>query len=613
MAIPSISEAVIRRQSTPESFSRGERYYGEGAVVSLVQRANVVHAEVEGSQYEPYRVRVTFDEGGIIGAVCDCPYSWGGWCKHIVAVLLACQREPDLIEERPTLEELLAGLDREQLRDLLLRLAANDPYVADEIERQSARSGERQIALNQVTSDKSEPEVSPSAPQRRTPVDPRPIRRQVSGILHSLDRMRPSEAYWNVSSVVDQVRQLLHEVQDFIEAGDGRNALLLLEAITDEYVAGWTGLDDSDGFAGEFFSDLGAAWTEAGLAADELTSEERERWAEKLTRWQAEMSDYGTDDAFDAAQAAILQGWDYPPLQRAMQGETIRVGVWEDEALWYADELVAARLRVLERQERHQEYLHLARAEGQFGLYVLKLARLGRIQEAVEEGLHVLKQPSQFLALAKVLRERQDLTAALRVAERGLTAEGHKGDLAAWLCDLAEGMGEMALALEAATVAFREMPSMVAYQRVQELAGERWPEMREDLLAYLCRASGYASIQAQVDVFLHEGLLDEAIAAVEEGASYDLIERVMDAVVAYRPEWVIGVARRQAERIIEAGQSKYYHHAVNWLRRARMAYQAAGREADWRAYLGEIRDRHSRKYKLMGMLEEFGRAGGSRR
>jgi uncharacterized Zn finger protein len=41
------------------------------------------------------------------------------------------------------------------------------------------------------------------------------------------------------------------------------------------------------------------------------------------------------------------------------------------------------------------------------------------------------------------------------------------------------------------------------------------------------------------------------------------------------------------------------------LERARAAYRAAGREADWQAYLGEIRARHGRKYKLMRMLEGF--------
>ncbi len=453
MTIPSLSEAAIRRQATAESFSRGESYYHRGAVVSLVQRGSVLQAEVEGSQYQPYRVRVTFDEGGVTGATCDCPYDWGGWCKHIVAALLACLRAPDLLEERPTLDELLADLDREQLRDLLLHLAANDPCAADEIESQ--------IALSQGTPDESETGVSSKdAPQRRTPIDPRPIRRQVSGILHSLDRMRASEAYWHVSGVVDQVRQLLYQAQDFIDAGDGRNALLLLEAITDEYVEGWTCLDDSDGFAGEFFGDLGVAWIEAGLAADDLTPEERQQWAQTLTRRQAEVGDYGIDDAFDAAQAAILQGWDYPPLQRAMQGEITRLGAWEDEAPLYADELAVARLRVLERQERYQEYLNLAQAEGQLGLYVLMLARLGRVQEAVDEGLQYLDEPSQFLALAKVLREQEEMAAALRVAEHGLTAEGRKGELAAWLCDLADGMGETEHALEAATVAFREIPSI---------------------------------------------------------------------------------------------------------------------------------------------------------
>jgi uncharacterized Zn finger protein len=256
MTIPSLSEAAIRRQVTSQSFSRGKSYYQGGAVVSLVQRGNVVQAEVEGSQYMPYRVRVTFDEGGITDAVCDCPYDWGGWCKHIVATLLSCLHEPDLVEERPTLDELLTGLDGQQLRDLLLHLAVRDPYAADEIENQ--------IALSQTTLDESEAGISATdSPQRRTQVDPQPIRRQVSSILHSLDRMRPSEAYWHVSSVVDQVRQLLHQVQGFIEAGDGRNALLLLEAITDEYVEGWTWLDDSDGYAGGFFGDLGEAWTEA--------------------------------------------------------------------------------------------------------------------------------------------------------------------------------------------------------------------------------------------------------------------------------------------------------------------------------------------------------------
>jgi hypothetical protein len=59
-----------------------------------------------------------------------------------------------------------------------------------------------------------------------------------------------------------------------------------------------------------------------------------------LTQWQAEVGDHGIDDVFDPAQAAILQGWDYPPIQRALRDEITHLGAWEDEAPWYADELL---------------------------------------------------------------------------------------------------------------------------------------------------------------------------------------------------------------------------------------------------------------------------------
>jgi len=597
MTIPALSEAAIRGQATAESFRRGQNYYRQGYVVSLVQRGDALQAEVEGSQYQPYRVRVDFDKGGITGASCTCPYDWGGWCKHIVAALLACLHEPETIERRPEFKDLLADLSREQLQSLLQHLTERDPDLADEIESQ--------VALLQSTPAGSQTPQEAAPPSRRTTIDPQPIRRAVSAILHSLDRMRASEAYWHVGSVVDEVRQLLGQLQEFIEAGDGRNAFVILEAITDEYVAGWFYLDGSDGSTGEFFDELGEAWLEAALVAD-LSIAEREQWAQKLTRWQGEISDYGVDDVFDAAQSAVLQGWDYPPLQRVLQGEITGQGAWEGEAPWCADELTLARLRVLEREERYQEYLYLAKAEGQLEQYVTMLARLGRVQEAVDEGLQYLSTPGQILALAKALREREELAAALPVAEHGLTLEGSKGPLATWLCDLASGIGETELALKAARVAFRAVPSLGAYLRVQELAGERWSEIREELLDHLRRVQSFYS-GAQVDIFLHEGLLDDAIAAVEKWASYDQLERVMDAVVEYRPEWVIQAARQQAERIIEPGKAKHYHHAVSWLERARTAYQAAGREAEWQAYLREIRTRHGRKYKLMGMLEKFER------
>src|SRR6266508_5800245 len=120
MPIPKLSESIIRAHAAPESFSRGKSYYDRGAVISLAQRGNMLQGQVEGSQYTPYHVRIIFDEGGITTATCTCPYDWGGWCKHIVAVLLACLYKNDAIESRPSLDALLAELDRAQLQTLVL-------------------------------------------------------------------------------------------------------------------------------------------------------------------------------------------------------------------------------------------------------------------------------------------------------------------------------------------------------------------------------------------------------------------------------------------------------------------------------------------------------------
>ena len=151
------------------------------------------------------------------------------------------------------------------------------------------------------------------------PIDPQDVRREVYSTMHSLDRMRASEAYWHVGAVVNGVRQTLDQAWALIDADDGRNALAVLRAITQEYLREWENLDDSDGEASDFFSDLGPVWIEALLSTD-LTDKERQKWADRLTKWQGEIDAYGVDDAFGSAATAALQGWDYPPLQRVLQG-----------------------------------------------------------------------------------------------------------------------------------------------------------------------------------------------------------------------------------------------------------------------------------------------------
>ena len=317
--------------------------------------------------------------------------------------------------------------------------------------------------------------------------------------------------------------------------------------------------------------------------------------------WLGELGDYAVGDTFGAAYWAVDQGWSYPPLVAVLEGE-IPDGEFFDEL--FDHPLTIVRLNVLERRGHHEEYLRLSEAAAEDTSHAIMLARLDRSDEAVEYASKHLRTPEEALAVAEALREQGDAEAALVIGERGLSLEGREVRLAGWVRDLAEGLGRRGLALKAALAAFHADPSLASYLRVRELAGEAWPEHRERLLDHL-RQSTSNLPTGQIDVFLHENLVADAIAAVEGVPFGDLVARVADAAIESHPDWVIETCRRQAEEIMNQGRSKDYDEAVDWLAKVQKAHLAAGREEEWLAYLEELIDHHKRKYKLRPMLEDL--------
>jgi uncharacterized Zn finger protein len=130
------------------------------------------------------------------------------------------------------------------------------------------------------------------------------------------------------------------------------------------------------------------------------------------------------------------------------------------------------------------------------------------------------------------------------------------------------------------------------------------------LLDHLRRRGGSYHPVGHVEVFLHEGLVRDAIAAVDASPVDALVGRMAEAAVESHSDWVIGACRLRAEQIMDQGRSRHYSEAVGWLTKARAAYRAAGRRGEWRRYLEGLIARHGRKYKLQPMLEDLVSGGG---
>lgn len=135
----SISDATIRAGASSQSFDRGSSYFRSGAVHDIEKRGDLISGRVEGSDYEPYRVAVTVGEDGqVASASCTCPYDWGGYCKHVVAVLLTVVHNQESIAVRPDLNTLLADLSVPQLRRIILALAEGRPELSEAVEQEVA-------------------------------------------------------------------------------------------------------------------------------------------------------------------------------------------------------------------------------------------------------------------------------------------------------------------------------------------------------------------------------------------------------------------------------------------------------------------------------------------
>jgi uncharacterized Zn finger protein len=303
----------------------------------------------------------------------------------------------------------------------------------------------------------------------------------------------------------------------------------------EEWGGGIAGLDEwivesnEDAFQ-EAALELGTLLAEA-LLSQNFSPEQRAQWLARVEDWTDELVN------LELVETALDQWWDYPPLVAALRGEITEQGAWEGEAPDFADELTLVRLRILERQGRTQEYIHLAEAEGQASLYVNMLARSGQVEKAVAAARQWTQSPDAILSLAQVLVEHGERAAALDVAGHGLdmTEQASKTELARWTVAQAQAADDRALALRAAQAAFTSTYELADYRVVERLAGAEWPAVKTALLDQLARSTSYR----KVDIYLYEHMLAEAMAFVDHSFYSGDLERVIQATRGEFPDWGI--------------------------------------------------------------------------
>ncbi|ALG69022.1 hypothetical protein [Beggiatoa leptomitoformis] len=218
---------------------------------------------------------------------------------------------------------------------------------------------------------------------------------------------------------------LLATIPHYLDTQQGQTALAVLEAVTlgtlDIAITTFHKISQDKANHTDFIaqanyirllSAVSELWADSFLKTT-LSAKSRQAWQNKLTGWQTQLVHYMVY-VFDTAIDALRFGWDYPPLQQILQGETTTL-LWQETELdmwdestteetnqpYDADALISRYLRILKEKGNYQSYLYLAQADGRDYERVMMLLQLNRVAEAIQhyrEGLYNTTEIEQLRA-----------------------------------------------------------------------------------------------------------------------------------------------------------------------------------------------------------------------
>ena len=223
-SLPQLTERDVENYLPDPYFQRGRNYYHSGAIFDTVRRGNRIEGYCEGSASEPYHVKVTLDDDGIVGDECTCPMDGG--CKHVVALLLAWVHKPEEFSERQPVDTALVDKTKDELIALVQAMLQRVPEL------------ERLLDLPM-------PDKSGMGEQRRTHVDPETYRRQIRYAMRDVDDW---EAVFDIAREIGLVVDI---GDDFAGQGDWENAQIVYQAVLDEALPSYMDTQDEGEIGGE--------------------------------------------------------------------------------------------------------------------------------------------------------------------------------------------------------------------------------------------------------------------------------------------------------------------------------------------------------------------------
>ena len=430
--IPTLTKQKIRTLVGEQNFQKGQQLVSDGAIVNPEQQAMALKAWCYGSLPEPYRVQVTFDGDGITEFLCSCsigtPTNGNRRCEHTAALLLAWNEHPEAFTQTDDIDTILERQSKAQLIALVKQLLQKQPEV------------EWQLTMPPLPGYKS------------VPIDAEEYRRQVDAAFQ--DAGHAWDAVYGISS---DLYHITSTAARFARQRDYANAAAIYEVVAIGTLSHYLSYHDEDGALGRVVQDCVEALG-SYLESEREDEALREQILEVIFAVYRFDVDNGGFGLTKDIPPEFLQ--DTTPEEKSLVAQRIRTALAEmqenkQESDWRLKRFGGLLLALEADELSDEEFLRIGRETKSLQEVVIRLLKLGRVDEAVQDASQA--NGWQLVKLADLfVQYGQD--AAVERMIYGKAQQEMYSTAAEWLKNHFLEKNNLAAALEMAELIFHKRP-----------------------------------------------------------------------------------------------------------------------------------------------------------
>ncbi len=626
-----LSEADIQAYTDSMSYNKGYTYYLNNYIFDPTLRESILKALCYGSSGGPYRVEATLasvaekSSDKLMSYDCSCPR--GGFCKHIVALLLTWLHHPERFELRSDLMVRLKEKSREELLVIMEQVLQRQPEVESLVELLLELSPSNSVQAGKTLGRSVGRTINPSV-----------IRKQVVSAFYD-----SGDGWGAAATIAEELSRLCDLGDNFAEAGQWANAQVIYATIAEEAIAHYEEVED-EGDISQVIEECAVGLVnclnvQPGLPKDEqLDAAERKELLTTLIDLWKFGHDYADIDADIVGTITKNVTEDERKMLEEWTQQEMRPGS-DFSSNWHNRKMIGF-LADLKGPEQFSDadLLEEYRKAGLYKDLTAKLLQLGRRDEAFTIAKEKLTDATdgtwfaeQLMLLNDVWREQAFTFVETRLEEAERPSKGKQQDFSAvhgidtyrrWLSEKYSTYGRAEKALDIELVRFQAQPDEATYRSVQSIAqlpGQQkdlWSTLRPRLLKTLEQQNKWGAL---ISIYLAEGEVGHALSALTQmekqsaislygygysyrwtSSSYQL--QVAKAAEAEYPDDSIRLYQRAAEKLIDARGRENYQQAAEYFTRVKQLYQRHGREAEWNAYITDLRNKNK---SLRALKEEL--------